>query len=44
MSQQENAGRREGQMLRLVLGDCIEKMRDIPEGTIAAIITDPPYG
>ena len=40
----EENGRREGQMLRLVLGDCIEKMRDIPEGTSAAIITDPPYG
>jgi len=40
----EANGRREGQMLRLVLGDCIEKMRDIPEGTIGAIITDPPYG
>lgn len=31
-------------MLRLVLGDCIEKMRDIPEGAIGTIITDPPYG
>ncbi len=43
MTNEEN-GRREGQMLRLVLGDCIEKMRDIPEGAIGAIITDPPYG
>jgi len=44
MMQKENAGRREGQMLRLVLGDCIEKMQDIPGGSIEAIITDPPYG
>ena len=40
----EENGRREGQMIRLVLGDCIEKMQDIPSGTIKAIITDPPYG
>jgi len=40
----EGNGRREGQMIRLVLGDCIEKMQDIPPGTIDAIISDPPYG
>jgi site-specific DNA-methyltransferase (adenine-specific) len=33
-----------GQMIRLVLGDCIEQMRGIPSGTIGAIISDPPYG
>jgi DNA modification methylase len=43
MTNEEN-GRREGQMIRLVLGDCIEKMQDIPLGTIDAIISDPPYG
>lgn len=37
-------GRREGQTIRLVLGDCIEKMRDIPDGAISAVICDPPYG
>lgn len=25
-------------------GDCLELMRDIPDGSIDAIITDPPYG
>jgi hypothetical protein len=30
--------------IRLVLGDCSEKMQDIPIGTIDAIISDPPYG
>lgn len=40
----KESGRREGQMIRLVLGDCVEKMQAIPEGTIGAIITDPPYG
>ena len=33
-----------GQTLRLVLGDCIEKMRDLPEGAVEAVICDPPYG
>jgi site-specific DNA-methyltransferase (adenine-specific) len=28
----------------LYLGDCLELMRDIPDGSIDAIITDPPYG
>lgn len=30
--------------MRLILGDCIEKMREIPENSIDAVITDPPYG
>ncbi len=25
-------------------GDCLEKMKDIPDGSVDAIITDPPYG
>jgi len=28
----------------LRLGDCLELMKDIPDGSIDAIITDPPYG
>jgi site-specific DNA-methyltransferase (adenine-specific) len=28
----------------LRLGDCLEVMKDIPDGSIDAIITDPPYG
>lgn len=40
----EENGRREGQMIRLVLGDCFDKLQGIPSGTIGAIITDPPYG
>lgn len=32
------------QTLQLRLGDCIEVMQGIPDGTIGAIITDPPYG
>lgn len=28
----------------LILGDCIEKMKELPEASIDCIITDPPYG
>ena len=28
----------------LHLGDCLEKMRGIPDGSVDAVITDPPYG
>ena len=31
-------------MLELLQGDCLEIMKGIPDGSIDAIITDPPYG
>jgi site-specific DNA-methyltransferase (adenine-specific) len=31
-------------MIDLRLGDCLELMKNIPDGSIDAIITDPPYG
>lgn len=31
-------------MIKLMLGDCLEKMKEIDDGSIDAIITDPPYG
>lgn len=31
-------------MINLLHGDCLELMKDIPDGSIDAIITDPPYG
>jgi site-specific DNA-methyltransferase (adenine-specific) len=31
-------------MLKLLHGDCLELMQDIPDKSIDAIITDPPYG
>ena len=31
-------------MIDLILGDCLEIMKTIPDGSIDAIITDPPYG
>src|SRR5688500_3020408 len=27
----------------LILGDCLEAMKDIPDGSINAVIADPPY-
>ena len=30
--------------MTLILGDCLEKMRDIPDGSIDCVIADPPYG
>jgi DNA modification methylase len=31
-------------MIKLMLGDCLEKMKEIPDGSIDMILTDPPYG
>jgi len=31
-------------MIKLIKGECIESMKQIPTGSIDAIITDPPYG
>lgn len=30
--------------IRIIQGDCLDKMKDIPDVSIDAIITDPPYG
>ena len=29
--------------MKLINGDCLEEMKNIPDGSIDAIITDPPY-
>ena len=26
-----------------MLGDCLEKMKDIPDGSVDLVLTDPPY-
>ena len=31
-------------MIELLKGDCIEKMKAIPDGSIDVVLTDPPYG
>ena len=30
--------------LQLLFGDCLERMKEIPDGSVDAIICDPPYG
>lgn len=30
--------------VNLLQGDCLELMKDIPDGSVDCIITDPPYG
>lgn len=32
------------QKIELIQGDCLEKMKDIPEGSVDMVLTDPPYG
>lgn len=29
---------------KLMFGDCLERMKEIPDGSIDLILTDPPYG
>ncbi len=31
-------------MINLMQGDCLERMKEIPDGSVDAIICDPPYG
>lgn len=33
----------EGKGIKLILGDCLEKMKDIPDESIDCVITSPPY-
>jgi DNA modification methylase len=30
--------------IELIQGECLEKMKDIPDGSIDCVLTDPPYG
>ena len=30
--------------VRLLLGDCLERMKEIPDGSVDLVLTDPPYG
>ena len=29
--------------LNLMLGDCLERMKEIPSGSVDLVLTDPPY-
>ena len=31
-------------MVNLMLGDCLERMKEIPDGSVDMILADPPYG
>lgn len=31
-------------MISLMLGDCLERMKEIPTGSVDMVLTDPPYG
>ena len=31
-------------MINLMQGDCLERMKEIPEGSVDMVLTDPPYG
>lgn len=28
----------------LMFGDCLERMKEIPDGSVDMVLTDPPYG
>tara|TARA_Y100000310_G_scaffold101268_2_gene99265 strand:- start:2571 stop:2702 length:132 start_codon:yes stop_codon:yes gene_type:complete len=43
MLRKEHAGRR-AQVIRLLLGDSVEVLKDFDAETLQAVITDPPYG
>lgn len=30
--------------MRLMLGDCLDRMKEIPDGSVDLVLTDPPYG
>ena len=30
--------------ITLILGDCLERMRELPDESVDAVVTDPPYG
>lgn len=42
----ELSSRRAGshQIVRLLHGDCFKRMLDLDEGSLVAIVCDPPYG
>jgi hypothetical protein len=43
-SQREGQGLGGGGVSQLLLGDCLEVMRTMPDASVDAVVTDPPYG
>ena len=39
-----NAELGRGMAMNLMLGDCLERMKEIPDGSVDMILADPPYG
>lgn len=33
-----------GDRWRIVQGDCLESLRELPDSSVDAVVTDPPYG
>ena len=33
-----------GQQITLLLGDCVKRLQEFPDGTVGCIVCDPPYG
>ena len=31
-------------MINLILGDCLEQMKTLPDNSVDSIVSDPPYG
>ena len=31
-------------MINLIQGDCLERLKEIPDGSVDMILTEPPYG
>lgn len=31
-------------MEKLLIGDCLEKLNELPDNSIDSVVTDPPYG
>ena len=44
MPKEEKVGRRGGQTVQLVLGDSLIRLKDFPDCSVEAVISDPPYG
>lgn len=41
---ERSASRGRGRAPRLIRGDCLDALRSIPDSTVDAVVTDPPYG
>jgi len=40
----KDVNKRKMSKIELIQGDCLERMKDIPDGSVDMVLTDPPYG